>query len=92
MAACWETEKNDGGKHMGLRRKSKPAGLTGGEGLAEVTGESGADSRVSRQRAAVRLSFDLGRDLHTRLKLESVRRGVPIVRMVSRWVAETMPA
>jgi hypothetical protein len=40
----------------------------------------------------VRLSFDLGRDLHTRLKLESVRRGVPIVRMVSRWVAETMPA
>ena len=39
-------------------------------------------------RGPAKVSFQLSRSLHTRLKLESVRRGEPIVAMISRWIEE----
>ncbi len=42
-------------------------------------------------RGPAKVSFQLPRSLHTRLKLESVRRGEPIVAMISRWIEENTP-
>ncbi len=42
-------------------------------------------------RGPAKVSFQLTRSLHTRLKLESVRRGEPIVAMISRWIEENTP-
>lgn len=53
--------------------------------------EMAADG-AGKRRDWVKVSFSLSRSLHTRLKLEAVRRGETIVAMMSRWVAETMPA
>lgn len=50
------------------------------------------DGGEGKRRDWVKVSFSLSRSLHTRLKLEAVRRGESIVAMMSRWVAEMMPA
>ncbi len=47
---------------------------------------------TGKRRDYVKVSISLSRSLHTRLKLEAVRRGETIVALMSRWVAETMPA
>lgn len=56
------------------------------QGIAMATDGAG------KRRDSVKVSISLSRSLHTRLKLEAVRRGETIVALMSRWVEETMPA
>ncbi len=58
-----------------------------------VTGTSACEVRHpwTSSRGPAKVSFQLSRSLHTRLKLESVRRGEPIVAMISRWIEENIP-
>ena len=51
--------------------------------VAEAPAEMGGDT--------VRLSFRMGRSLHTRLKLEAVRQGRTIVGMPEGFVTEHTP-
>ena len=57
----------------------------------EETAGNGGDARCWQGREAVKVSVQLGRDLHRRVKMEAVRRGETIVALLSRW-AETLPA
>jgi predicted HicB family RNase H-like nuclease len=62
--------------HIG--KKSRPE-----EKLTEALAGGESDS--------VRMSFRLGRDLHTRLKLEAVRQGRSIIGMIETFVTEHTP-
>ena len=63
-----------------------------GEKAPPQQGITMATDGTGKRRDSVKVSISLSRSLHTRLKLEAVRRGESIVSMMSRWVAETMPA
>lgn len=75
------------GTGLGRKREVQPEAAAGQLPAARPVVLGGA-----RRRETVRLTFSLGRELHTRLKLEAVRRGETLVAMVSRWVAESTPA
>lgn len=77
---------------MGFKLVKKSSGGEVGMAAGQpVTAKVNPITLPEGQRETVRLSFRLGRDLHTRIKLEAVRRGDTIAGMVSRWIAETTP-
>ncbi|GFO57262.1 hypothetical protein GMSM_42690 [Geomonas sp. Red276] len=61
--------------------------------LPPAAGRLGGEARKSptTERVTVKVSFELERGMHLRLKLASVRQGETIAGMVSRWVEENTP-
>lgn len=76
---------------MGFALKKKTGENHPARTARGTRGAEGGESGAKRPEGTVRLSFSLDRDLHTRLKLEAVRRGETIVAMVSRWITEATP-
>jgi hypothetical protein len=81
---------------MGFRLGKKSQG-TG----QDPVNDEGGKGEVLRQEQSpvrrptgdtVRMSFRLPQELHTRLRLESVRRGLTIVGLVSGWVEAHTPS